>query len=147
MYRCQFLNLIYFVFKLSKLFSILSFNKIVVCIAQATFFLTQRVATLVFSTFTARLFSLSVYSCTSLINSHQVILAFLQILQSSNFLQLLGDTFQFNSNSVVIGVNNLYFVPKSCIVQTTLTDTATLLPTYDFGNPLKSYSKFSLSRL
>jgi len=61
--------------------------------------------------------------------------------------QLLGDTFQFNSNSVVIGVNNLYFVPKSCIVQTTLTDTATLLPTYDFGNPLKSYSKFSLSRI
>jgi len=61
--------------------------------------------------------------------------------------QLLGDNFQFNSNSVVIGVNNLYFVLKSCVVKTMVTDTATLLPSYDFINPLKSFSKFSLGRI
>lgn len=76
-------------------------------------------------------------------------IAFLKVLPtiSKSFFQLLGDNFQFNSNSVVIGVNNLYFVLKSCVVKTMVTDTATLLPSYDFINPLKSFSKFSLGRL
>jgi len=61
----------------------------------------------------------------------------------SNFNQSV----QFNSNAVVIGIRNYYYVPYNCINHYNHLPISTLLPNLDLTACKKSYSKFSFIRI